>query len=73
VQAGAGRAGRHLSCIKQSCRVWAFGADDIRPVYRMPGAERKRGERPAGALRINRLMSEAICTHPASTCREAIK
>jgi|ERR1035438_968889 hypothetical protein len=37
----------------------------IRPVYRMRAAERERGVRPEGLLRINRLMSEAICTHPA--------
>lgn len=31
----------------------------------MRAAERERGVRPEGLLRINRLMSEAICTHPA--------
>jgi hypothetical protein len=49
-------------------------ADCIRPVYRTRAAERLReGVRPAGLLRINRLMKEAICTPRPSTCREAIK
>jgi len=48
-------------------------ADDINDRYRMRAAERERGVRPEGLLRITEIMSEATLPAPPSTCREAIK